>query len=197
MGARVSLLLVFLFMFGCATPAPVPVDRFYRLPEAPGSEVAADLAASVIVVGRFSAHGIHRERAIVFSASADAVELQQHRYHYWSDSPTRMLRDHLLDFLRASSAAPAVSIEPTRSADLRLSARIRRLDRVIADGRQAVFVKLDFEIVTDNSMVPILVKSYSRHSAVSEQSVQAAVAEFGAALVDIYQELARDINANL
>ena len=127
-GTLVSLLLV-----ACASSPPVPDDHYYRLTTVhPEQSNASPKFKGVLKVDPVKAYGIYRERALLYSRAEHPEELQQHRYHYWIDTPSRLIRDQLVDFLRASQIAESVAgSQLPVQGDLKLKLSLKQFERVI------------------------------------------------------------------
>ncbi len=91
---------------------PVPQDRYYRLASRPdvASGPATPALDATVVVERFGADGLTRDRAIVYSENGSDVEIRRHLYHHWTEPPAELLRDDVVRFLRASGVARRIVI---------------------------------------------------------------------------------------
>ena len=181
----------------CSGNPPVPEDRFYRLPVPTAAEGVSGLATGPIFVEQFIADGVHRERAIVYARNRASTELLQYHYQYWIDSPTRLVRDHLADYLRAGNAAGLVSSAPDVQAELSIFGRIRHFEFVEGSGGGEAVVGLEFRVDRLGHDTPLLIRVYEERSDSADDSMNGAVAAFGAALTRIYGRLVTDIRANL
>ncbi len=107
------LLIPFLtvpLLVGClGSVPPVPRDHYYRLlVPGPAKSSTKIVFPGVIAVDILQADGLLRERPLLFSESGSSHEVQQHNYHYWTDTPPRMLQDQIIGYLRRSGIARAV-----------------------------------------------------------------------------------------
>jgi ABC-type uncharacterized transport system auxiliary subunit len=191
------LLAAWAVLGGCGGSPPVPTDHYYRLPAPQVSGAATDLAPGPIYVERFLADGVLTERAIAYTQDADATEVRQHHYHHWVDSPTRLVRDHLIDWLRADRAAPLVSAAPDVDAELSLFGKIRRFEIVHGRGSGEVVVELEFRVEKRDRDTPLLIERYTERVPLRSDSIGTAVDGFGAALSAIYARLSGDIRSRL
>lgn len=191
---RLSVLLsVLMLAAACAGQDPVPKDHYFRLPAPPVEESVAGLADGPIFVERLLADGLQRERAIVHTASGAATQLLQYNYHYWIDSPSRLIRDHLVDYLRAGNAAPLIAVAPEVNAELSIYGRIRQFEIIDGPGAASVAVAIEYRVQRAGREVPLLIRSYEERAESSGDSVGDAVAAFGAALTRINSRLVADI----
>ncbi|MFQ5659847.1 MAG: ABC-type transport auxiliary lipoprotein family protein [Gammaproteobacteria bacterium] len=190
-------ILVCLLVTGCAGSPPLPVDHFYHLPVAAPGSAGKGLIDGAIFVRQFIADGLYQERALIYTTGAADIELGQYHYHYWVDSPARLLRDQLIDYLRAADAAPRVLDAVDVPAQLRISARIKRFERRHDGNSDVVYVSLDFRVDLPDQDRPILLREYSEQAAVDGEQMEMVVMAFGKALSRIFAHLVGDIRVNL
>ena len=130
---RTSIWLFFsLFLAAGCAQAPVPAANFYRIyaqaPEASSSDFYLD---GVLVVRRFLADGLVSERSVVYGEGAGPNPLQQYHYHAWTESPTRMLQELLVPYLRnANVASQVITPEIRIDAKFELTGKIKRLEQI-------------------------------------------------------------------
>lgn len=187
-----SILLLLISAAGCSGQPPVPEDHFYRLSPPAQAASPAVIAGGAIFVERFIADGVHRDRALTYVDRADN-ELKQHHYHHWIDSPARLLRDHLIDFLRAVAAATVVTDSPTEAAGLSIYGKIRQFDIVSGNGSQQVAVALEFRVESATDGKPPFVRAYERRREADDSTLIGAVKAFSAALNEIFSHLVEDL----
>ena len=187
----VSVLLV----AGCASP-PTPPDQYYRIyaDDVAESEQGAALEG-VLVVRRFLSDGLVGERSLVYGDNANDNPLQQYHYHHWTESPTRMLQEQLVPYLRQARIAeevvtPDVQVEPKYE----LLGKIRRLEQLRGDTTR-VTVDLEFSLTELRHSNLILLDSYEVEVACRDSSLVAAVDAFNTAVSQIFAELSQDIRA--
>jgi ABC-type uncharacterized transport system auxiliary subunit len=199
MRARIAaplLLLGSLMAGSCGTAPPVPVDYYYRLPE-PRAETGEPLTQGVILVKLFLTDGVHNERALVFSRDADGLRLEQHHYHFWVDSPPRMVQAQLVSYLRAASAAPVVVADPSVPADLLVSGRIKRFERDISGRTPVVRVALEMRLDLSEGGVLVLVRDYSVETKVDGSGFPESAKAFSESLDRLFTEFLADARGEL
>lgn len=193
LGVAVGTLLL-LVLGGCLGSAPpVPRDHYYRVivPPPPRGEVA--LFPGVISVTNLESDGLLRERPVLFSASGQSHEMQQHDYHYWIEPPTRMLQAQLVDYLRGSGAADSVVTPDLRvPADYEVSGRIKRLERLLGGGPPRVVAEIELAMVETESNRLVVVDTYTAELASADESVQSAILSLNQALADIFSQFVTD-----
>ncbi len=194
---RVSILLLVSFALAACAAPPVPRDHFYRVRVAPLAGDARPVAfPGIVSVTPFDADGLLRERPILFSSAATQHEMQQHDYHYWNDSPTRMLQQSLAIYLQESGLAdtvvtPGMRIRP----DFEIIGKVRRFERVIDDGAQSVIAEVELAVVEPGAEGLVLVKTYVVERQTEDASVEAAVKALGQAVGEIYGSFTADVTS--
>lgn len=189
--------VITLLLSACTTSPPVPDDHYYRLttvqPEQTGRSPSLK---GVLKVDPVKTYGIYRERALLYSRSEHPQELQQHRYHYWIDTPSRLIRDQLVDFLRASQIAERVAGSQLRvQGDMRLKLSLKQFERVI-DSAAPHRVRVTLEaVLIDADGAPQMTQRYQRELEVSDSSIASSVRTFNQALHEIYGDLLKDLQA--
>lgn len=188
-------LLPLLLLGACAVAPPVPDDHYYRLlPGQPPARSVAPRIPGTLKVEPVKAFGIYRDRALLYARQNHPEGLQQHRYHYWIDTPTRLIRDLLVDYLRASGVAGRVAgTQIPQRGDVRLKLTLKRFERVIGgNGGTSVRVALD-AVMTDSKGHPLKVTGYARELAAADSSIPASVTALNLALQQIFGELLGDL----
>jgi ABC-type uncharacterized transport system auxiliary subunit len=150
----------------------------------------------VLKVDPVKAYGIYRERALLYSRAENPEELQQHRYHYWIDTPSRLIRDQLVDYLNASQIAESVAgSELAVQGDQKLKLSLKQFERVIdSSAPHRVRVTLDALLVNAEDE-PLMTRRYQRELVASDPSIAGSVRTFNQALYEIYADLLKDLRA--
>ncbi len=191
-GLAVGLVLGLSACFGDAPP--VPEDHYYRIslgdPPARGDQ---PLLAGVVSVEPFDADGLLRDRALVYSVDELANELKQQHYHFWTDTPPRLLQEATASYLRRAGIADAVVTPELRvPADLEVQGHVLRLERLLGGGAPRVAVALRLALVHADGRL-VTMNDYADEVTCSDDSVGAAVAAFNQALSGIYARFLADI----
>jgi len=191
------LILSFLVLLGaCASQKPVPVDNYYRLPDIDAASVP-DVALSdgIIFVDILETDGLHRERALIYSESREGLELKQYHYQHWIDSPTRMIRDHLVQYLRAASAAPTIVTSVGLYPQIEVSGKINRFDQIKNDSHPEVVIALELRADKEGRLVHI--KDYFLSETVDGDSIEDTVTAFNKALLGCFAQFINNVKAAL
>jgi len=194
---RPTLVLFWILaLHGCAATNPAPEDRYYRLPPPHPSVRAGPLVSGAVSVQRFQSSGLHGQRPIVYSDDSSEIELLQYHYHYWIDSPTRLVADFLADYLRAAGAAEPVLVDDGDAGELNISGRITGFER-ITGSNGGVVVSLQFRVDRRGATAPLLLRDYREEAGVAGDTMERAAAAFGTALDAICARLVRDLETAL
>jgi ABC-type uncharacterized transport system auxiliary subunit len=200
---------------GCVGSAPpVPRDHYYRVMVAPPTRAAASQTASiagasvlgqpdsgadivafpgVLSVAPLEAEGLLRERPLLYSATGNAHEMQQHDYHYWMDPPTRMLQLQLVDYLRASGLVQSVVTPDLRiKTDYEVSGRIKRLERLLGGGPARVIVELELSLVARANNDLIAIGTYTAEAIAGDDGVESSVLAITLALGQVFERFLAD-----
>ncbi len=178
----------------CAQP-PLPQDHFYRLSVgAPENPRAEPRFKGTLEVGRFVADGLTARRPLVYSMGDRPYELHEYHYHFWTGPPPTMLRDQLVDYLRAAKVmttvvTPEMHVEP----DYVLAGRIKRLEKINGvPPRVAVELELGLRRTENDEL--LFLGTYGVEVKARADTVAAAVAAINDALTEIYAEFTADIS---
>lgn len=190
---RISILALLIFLglnlltSGCSlTPVgPVPTDHYYRLPD-PTNLEPRQIFDKGVFVRSFRSDGLHLERAVLFSKDEQALVLEQHHYHFWQDSPQRMLQNHMVAWLRAAEVAPLVVSDPAVKHQYVITTQIKRFERHIAGSRSNALVALEIQLQRRGSREVLLVRDYSAEVSAENRKVASSIPAFAEALDDIF-----------
>ena len=192
---RVSVLLIAMVVLvtGCAQ-APVPATYFYRIyTEDPVEAVSQVRLDGVLLVRRFLADGLVSERSVVYGEGGGPNPLQQYHYHSWTESPTRMLQELLVPYLRdANVASEVITPEIRFDAKFELGGKIKRLEQIRGTDARVV-VEVEFGLSEPRAGRLIWIENYVAEVDCESDSILSAVDAFNQALSQIYARLVVDI----
>lgn len=195
----IACLLVCAGLVGCAaSQAPVPEDMFYRLRVDALPSADASAPAVSVAVARLQSSGIHGARALVYHDSARPLELRQYHYHYWIDTPPRLLQDTLVSYLRQSGVAHRVlSDAPGVRTDYLINGKIQKFEENRSAAGSTVSVQLELELQRRHGREILLLKDYEESKTVEGADVHAVASAYSAAVAGIFQQFAADVGAEL
>ncbi len=193
---RTGVSLIVIALAGCAQPE-VPPDNFYRLyPESAVEGRDQPRFEGVLVVNRFQADGLVSERSLVYADDDAPNPLKQYHYHYWTESPTRMLQELVVRYLRSANVATQVITPETPAlSSYEVSGKIKRLEQ-IRGSRSRVVVELEFVLTRSREASVLWVQDYLVEATSKDDSVKAAVEAFNQAIGDVCLRLVNDLWRN-
>lgn len=195
-GTSTLIAAMMLILAGCATQAPVPSDRYYRLQAVFASEVlSSPKFAGIFEIERFTADGLTAGRPIVYVEDGDPNQLREYNYHFWTQAPTIMLRDELVTYLRAAKVSESVVIPEMRlDPTFVMTGRIRTLEQVLGSTNGT---RLELEVairrISDGKLM--FLKSYAQETAQASPGVASAVDALNKSLNVIFSDLLQDLRA--
>ena len=186
-------LLGALWLGACLGAEPAPRDHFYRLlvpPPAPLAETPA--LEGTLAVEPPTVAGLLSGRSILYVRADEPHTVHPYSYHYWSESPSRLLQSALVDYLRGANLAGSVTTPRMRlRPEWVLASRILRMERVLGQSAH-VFLELEFSLRAEPADKLVWNGVY-RSEVESGGDVADAVAAMNRALVEILERLARDL----
>lgn len=195
-GTSTLIATMMLILAGCATQAPVPSDRYYRLQAVFASEaLSSPKFAGIFEIERFTADGLTAGRPIVYVEDGDPNQLREYNYHFWTQAPTIMLRDELVTYLRAAKVSKSVVIPEMRlDPTFVMTGRIRTLEQVLGSTNGT---RLELEVairrISDGKLM--FLKSYAQETAQASPGVASAVDALNKSLNVIFSDLLQDLRA--
>jgi len=165
-------ILVACLAAGCST-ARAP--RYYRLSLAPVTPQSSAVPVPVsILVGRLSAPRILRDDRVVYGMSD--VELGVDEYHRWTEPPTEMIEDLLVQQLRHSGQYKSVQrISSTARGDYLLRGHLSSLNEVDDPAGIKARFNVQLELFDQKSGGVVWTGSYSHDEPVEKKSVTSVV----------------------
>jgi cholesterol transport system auxiliary component len=170
----------------CSQP-PVPNDNFYRLHVgSPAKIFDQKILPGTVEVRRFSADGLMANRNIAYASSQRPHLLNEYHYHFWSEPPPIMIRDQLVDYLRASKASNRVVTPDLRvSSEFIISGKIKRFEHIRGSDAHAA-VELELAARKRNSGDLLYLGTYGVKTPVGGSGVAAAVDSINRSIKEIF-----------
>ncbi len=178
----------------CGAPGVVPQDSYYRMSEPDSVSPLSGKLDGIVVVPRFLAEGLASERHVIYVQANSQQVLKQYNYHYWSESPTRMIQERTVDYLRRARVADTVVTPEFRAAaDYQLTGKIKRLEH-IRGSAPSVVVALEFGLyrVRDNRLLHL--KTYVEQENIDGNDVGYATSAMSSAVMTILSKLSQDLS---
>jgi len=196
---KACLLLLALTLSGCMGGASVniPRDHYYRLPAVTAvTPLRTPLLSGALEVSTVQTSGMLHERSILFVREQQPLEVSPYHYYYWVNTPSSLLQQHLLDYLRQKNLARSQHrYRSDTPAEFRLEGELLHFERYIRKDASEARVELDL-VLRDNRSRRILLRKLYRHNAKAQSPEMADTADaFGRALGAIYRQFAQDVAA--
>ncbi len=192
---RLATLALAALLAGCGS-APVPDQSYYRLPPAVDVQPLAQAAiADPILVDTFLADGLHDEQAILY-ATSEGGSLKAYHYQLWNDPPARLLQRRLIARLRAAGVTSGVVADrvPSQLTAVRVSGLIDRFERQKTAAGWVAAVQLEMRVDVGGSELPVLLKTYESLQPADNESIQATIRAFAAAVDDVFARFVEDFS---
>jgi len=176
----------------CMTSPPAPTENYYRL--RPNQSVATGVTHQpmTIQVRRFTADGMLRERAMLYSDDDGHRVLKQHAYHYWMDAPASLLHDYWSARLQVTGATP---VGQSIKTDFALHGRLRRMERLLGDGEVEIALNVELSLRATATGAEVLQRNYEVIQRASSDRVLDSVKAFETALQTIHSRFVADLAA--
>lgn len=187
-----------LLLNGCVNQPAVPQDYFYRLPELkPRTPDAINLINGVLSVDELQAEGVYRERPILYVDSQRPLEVVQYHYRHWMQTPSQLIQDNLVEFLRQANVASRVErYSGDSSAALRISGRLQKFEQWVQPSGATAVVEMEIELRLKTPQgTKKQTRIYQDKVMAEGPAIHDSVAAFGQALQHIYDKLLADLNA--
>lgn len=192
-----AVVLVLASLAACAAP-PVPQDTYHRLRvPPPANPLPRPPLAGMLEVERLAADGLTAGRPLIYSKSDRPQELQEYLYHFWTEPPPIMLRDEIVDYLRAANAAKAVVTPELRvSPDYVLTGKVKRLERVQGEPPRAV-VELELGVRATRANTLVILDTYREEIGAVADTMGAAVDAMNQGLARIFARFVADLDRKI
>ncbi|MEL0107423.1 MAG: ABC-type transport auxiliary lipoprotein family protein [Rhodospirillaceae bacterium] len=177
----------------CSQP-PVPNDNFYRLHVgSPKLVFNQHILPGTVEVRRFNADGLMANRNIAYANSEKPHLLNEYHYHFWSEPPPIMIRDQLVDYLRASKASRRVVTPDLRiTTEFIISGKIKRFEHIRGNNAHAA-VELELAAQKRNSGDLLYLGTYGVKTPITGNDVAAAVDSINRSVKEIFSRFLKHI----
>lgn len=190
---RLAALAAAALLAACGS-APVPDQAYYRLPAADDiTKLQQPVFVEPILVDTFLADGLHEEQGILYATSVGG-SVKAYHYQLWNDPPSRLLQRRLIARLREAGITSGVVADrvPSQLSALRVSGLIDRFERQKTDAGWFAAVKLELRVDVGSNELPVLLKSYESLQPADNESIQATIRAFAAAIDDVFARFVED-----
>jgi len=172
----------------------IPDDNYYRLPELSGQKLSTPLLTGILSIKKVITHGIYGERTLIYTDSRDNIKLNRYHYHHWEKSPSKLIQDNLVQYLKTIGIAQQViSHSQYTSANYLLEAELITLHRdMTTDGYIAV-ISIDIRIYNKSNNSIFINKRYHSKISTNSNKLVDTIKAYGDGFHNIYDELITDL----
>jgi ABC-type uncharacterized transport system auxiliary subunit len=183
---------------GCAL-APGPVDHYYRLATGPiDHRFDSPRLRGTLRVKRPRAEALTDGTNLIYRRLDSPAEVHRDAYQFWTDAPSLLLRDVLIDALHSAKLAELIVAPGLHSAvDYTLSSRIVKMERLVEIGAERVTLDLEFAVERERDRELLFHKRYSDEETVLGTSTAQAVRAYDRALARILVKFMVDLDTAL
>lgn len=184
----VSLLAAALVVAGCAGVEPLPVQVHVPLPASTAPD-AVPLGRGAWRVPPFTAPGLYRERAVVYSEDG-GLTLRQHPYQFWLDSPAALWRERLVAGMRAAGVEAHAD---RRTAAFEVRGRVQSFDWLVAGAESTARLAIELEVVDTGTGEVRLSRRYEERQPAAANDAAGTAAAAAVALSTIHRRFVADL----
>jgi ABC-type uncharacterized transport system auxiliary subunit len=196
---RLVACLLLLVLGGCASTGPVPEDRFYRLDAVhPEQRLPSPVLRGGLNVTYVQADPLRGGRAVLYSDSAQPLQLRRYHYEFWVDQPPRMLRRALTSYLREAGIADSV-VATDGAGDSAYSLRLNllRFEQVLAGKSADVEVAVEATLSSGSGDSIVWTRVYERRRTSLSRQMHDTATAMQAALADVFADLRADLVSSI
>lgn len=177
----------------CVGNTTMPQDHYYRLPEIESSTIYnVPVLTGVVSVGTVMASGILDERSMLYVEGDKPDEVKYYAYRHWMDSPSKIIRQHLINYFEKTGAAKISHITHEQGGE-RSGVQIRLLKFERSVTKDDIKAHVSLRISYKAPQQAEILKTYTAAIEAKDSSVYSTVEAFGLGLESIYEEWLADI----
>ena len=183
-----------IFLTGCGLPSSqVPTDHYYRLPQAQVAK-KAEARFERILIRPVQVQGLYHERTILYVEQQSPLEIKRYNYHYWVETPARLVQKHIKRYLKKSAIATTVTTTTShQQASVEITPIIVGFERVVDGDQFNNLVSLQFEVRYADTEKELWSKTYKALVESTSSSMHTTAAGFGQALDQIMAQLLSEL----
>jgi ABC-type uncharacterized transport system auxiliary subunit len=131
---------------------------------------------------------------LLYSSAQAPTELRQYHYHYWTDSPARLIQEQLADYLRAAHLARDVTATPNGAAsDYQIIGTVQRFEQRLLGGGAQAYVEMDLTLQRTTDSHRLFSKSYRAAIPTRDSTPLAAAQGLSQALAQCFAAFSTDL----
>ncbi|MFV1984175.1 MAG: hypothetical protein ACC657_11595 [Thiohalomonadales bacterium] len=191
------IILIILSLTSCfGGSSSIPDDHYYRLPELVGTKITKPILNGSLGIKKIITHGIYGERTLIYTEKTDNIKLSRYHYHHWEKSPSKLIQDNLVQYLKTIGIAPdVVSYNLNTRTKYLLEAELISMHRDITSNGYIAVITMDIRLYNkSNNSIYINKRYYSKITANTDKLVD-TIKAYGNGLQTIYDELIIDLQS--
>lgn len=191
-----SLIFLHVSLTACSlSGSQVPSDHFYRLPDAVATRSSQQLFDKILI-RPVQVEGLYHERSLLYVEDHAPLEIKRYHYHYWVETPARLVQKHMQRYLQTSDIAGDVTLNPSYDvADIEITPVITGFERVIQNGTIRSHVEIDCHVQYAAGAGKSWSRVYTATIVASDATIHSSARAFGQALDQIMTTLLKDLSA--
>lgn len=192
----ISIACLILLFGGCINQTSVPEDYFYRLPIAhPTAPLENKAINGTLAIAPLQAEGVYRERPLLYVDAKRPLELVQYHYRHWTQVPSQLIQDSMLEYLRETNIADQViRMRTGKQVEFIIQGRLQKFERVVHGSKTEVVVELELEYRQRLAGgYRSEAKNYKQRIVSDDSTIHDSVQTFGEALKHIYDQMVADV----
>lgn len=190
----ILLMLITMVLSSCSfSGAKIPSDHYYRLPEVDTKKQTTKIFETILV-NAVKVEGLYHERSILYVEQKAPLEVKRYHYHYWVETPAKLIRKYVQNHLLQSGLVDNVLVSASRHVKyLETDITIHRFERNLNQGGVQILVSLQMSANNTQDQAELLNKLYSAKVNAHSDSMHATAEAFGQALNQIMLEFTADL----
>jgi ABC-type uncharacterized transport system auxiliary subunit len=173
---------------------PAPTDHYYRIELSAPAALPQPVLAGTVEVDRFRTEAIAQGRRMLYRDASTPGEISPYAYHHWTEPPSVMLQDQLVEYLRTAGVAGRIVTSAVNvPSDYRINGRILHLERVLGSGNPRVVIELELTLIRNQGNEVLLLETYRDERETGGSRVSEAVAAYDEAVGAIFARFVADM----
>jgi len=190
-----TLLILVMFTVSCSfSGGQIPADHYYRLPEALVEKLNTPKFEHLLL-NPVKVEGLYHERSILYVEQATPLEVKRYHYHYWVETPARLVGKYAQTYLSHSGVTRELSLNASSDpADVETNITIKNFERIVNLQGAQILISLQIAVKYKDNLKSGFSKNYVMKVAAESNSMYASVEAFGLALNQIMASFLNDLS---
>jgi len=172
----------------------VPDDHYYRLPDVIGTKLDHPILNGSLSIKKVITYGIYSERTLIYTDKKSNLKLNRYHYHHWEKSPSILIQDNLVQYLRSVAIATQVMAYRQQSkSQYSLESELISMHREISNDGYIAAIVIDFRVINKTNNSILINKRYSSNITSSSDRLIDTIKAYGGSLKEIYTQLIFDL----